>query len=375
MLIVIFVIMLLPLAQKNLPFLKSGELYGYFDEWPDIDFSWNFWWSGTYRDGKDKFFNDHVGYRPDLIRLERQVEYSLFDKLHFYPDMVGANQVLWDCSYAEAYLGLDYIGYESMHNTLVKLKRIQDTLGRLNKSLILINAPCKGFFYPGNLPPHLTGIPKKVTNLETCIRICDSIGINQIDFNGWFVSLKNTTPRLLYPRFGVHWSVYGAALAADSMIRCMERVMKISMPHPVIDNITEQHKAEFTDDDLGKPLNLIFPFGEETYSYPHIKYAVDATRKKPNVIYIGDSFFCQWMYLCIPENVNIKWQYWRRFLSVNNKDYPYWVNESPKMKDIDWVGELNKTDCVVLIYTARNLPTFGSEFIDHAYAHYFPNGN
>ena len=373
LLIGLMIIMLLPLAQKNLPFLRSADLYGYYDAAPGADFSLHEWWSGNYGEEMNKYFNDHVGYRPDLVRVQRQIEYSLFDKLHFYPDMVGPDKILWDCSYADAYLGTDYVGYEAMQKTLVRLKRIQDTLAKKNVAFVMIDAPCKGYFYPDKFPPHLANVPKQMSNLDACIHICDSLGIHQVDFNGWFVSLKDKTPHLLYPRLGTHWSVYGAALAADSIVRYMEQLMHIRMPHPVIDKVTTQQKPEYTDDDLCKPLNLIFPFSTETYSYPHISYTTEAGTKKPNVVYIGDSFFCQWMYLCIPDNINDDWEYWNYFKGVTNRTYTYGRTDGPRVKDINWVEKIERTDCVVLIYTARGLPNFGKEFVDHAYEHYFPN--
>ena len=242
----------------------------------------------------------------------------------------------------------------------------------MGKPIILVNAACKGYFYPDNLPPHLTKVKRGATNLETCVRICDSLGINQVNFNAWLLSIKNKTPQLLYPKKGTHWSVYAAALAADSMVRYMEGLMHIEMPHMYWNKIINQEDALFTDDDLCKPLNLIFPFTRETYSYPQIEYTGDTAKKKPNVIYIGDSFFCQWMYLGIPDHVNNDWQYWAYFNGITSRKYQYGDPRNPHVKDIDWIGEIEKCDCVVLIWTARNLPLLNTWFIDQAYDHYFP---
>jgi hypothetical protein len=370
LLVFLMLIVLLPMLQKQFNIINSGKLYGYYTSAPDTDFDFTAWWRGTYQEKKEKYLNDHVGFRQDFIRLTAQVDFSLFNNNRFGAE-AGTSHCLWFRNYIDAYLGRDYSGYQPALERLYKLKKLQDTLARLGKTLIVVHAPSKGYYYPEYLPEKDKHAQRGTTNLETYTRIGDSLGINQIDFNAWFLQLKHTSRHLLYPLAGTHWSVYGATLAADSLVKYMEAKMHISMPHFWWTTVTKRTDAQYTDDDLAKPLNLMFPYCRETYSYPDLHFSADSMKKKPKVVYIGDSFMCQWLYLSIPDNINDNYQYWCRFDEVCNQQYPYGSAYNPRIKDINWIAVLESSDCVIFIYTAIDLPKLGHGFIEQAYAHYF----
>ena len=42
------------------------------------------------------------------------------------------------------------------------------------------------------------------------------------------------------------------------------------------------------------------------------------------------------------------------------------------MDKYDWLGAINKTDCIVLFYNANNMNNPGSGFIEKLYDHYYP---
>lgn len=363
-------LMLLPLLQMNFHFIDSGRLYGFYSSASNVGFNVTSWWRGTYQEKKQAYLNDNVGFRPDLIRLVSQVDFSLFHSNRFGAE-VGADHSLWFRNYIDAYTGRDYTGYQPIAERLHKLKKLQDTLARLGKTLILVHAPNKGYFYPELLPGKDQHVARTITNLETYTRLGDSLGINQVDFNAWMMSLKNKTPHLLYPRLGTHWSVYASYLAADSLVRYMEHKAGTALPHFYCAQVKQTTDAQSTDDDLARPLNLIFPYFKEVYSYPELRFP-GTTARKPKVIYIGDSFTCQWLYLWIPQNINDNYQFWCRFDEVCNAEHPYGDMNCKHITDINWIAELEKTDFVVLVYTAINLHKLGNGFIEQAYAHYFP---
>jgi hypothetical protein len=373
LLIFFCVVLLLPILQRSLSFVHSGKLYGAYVQAPEVQLTLASWFDGSYQTGMMKYITDRYGFRPDIIRLNNQVDYSLFGKLHYAEAGLGSGYCLWDLNYINAYLGRDYIGYDSILKTMVKLKRLQDTLAHLGKAIILVHAPNKAYFYPEYFPQLMKGIPQGPTNLQACTRICDSLSINQVNFNSWFVALKKTYGTLLYPKQGIHWSVYGAALAADSLVRYMEKLRGITMPHLHNNKLVYSQTPQCTDDDLGKPLNLIFPFHKETYCYPQIGYPNIATATRPNVIYVGCSFMFQWLYLGIPHYTNNNWQFWYYFNEVCTEQFPHGDGNAPRIANYDWLSEVNKTDYIVLLYTAHNIPEgIGSGFIEKAYDHYYP---
>ena len=368
--IFLFAVLLLPTVQQYFPLVKSGGLNGYFAIAPNIEFSWPKWMNGHYQDSATLYLNDNTGFRADMIRVNNQLEFSLFDKVHSeWRILEGKNNTAYQDVYIYAYTGKDYIGYDSIYHRMKQLRAIQDTLQKLGKTVLLIHAPNKAYFYPEFIPGELAKTRNATTNLGTYLRVGDSLGIHQIDFNGWFMSMKATSGELLYPRQGFHWSVYGSWLAADSLEKYIERKRNIHMRRPVIGNINHTSIAQGTDDDLAKGFNIIFPVLTETFSYPEITYSHDTARLK--VIYIGDSFLFTWMNSGFMDNTNAQWQIWYYFRYLLNSS-----NRTPEqtpLGDTDWVQEIEHTDCIILMYTSRNLARMGDGFIEQAYAHYYPD--
>ncbi len=367
----VILILFIPSLQQLLSVVKSGELYNYPPPAKDADFAWKDWMAGTYQVKKGKYLDEGMGFRPDLIRLNNQFEYNLFGVLHTWKAVEGKGHNLYMDSYINSYYGGDYIGYDSVLKKMVMLKAISDTLAGLGKSLILIHAPAKEYMYPEFFPEDMKQPIRTTDNLATYLRTGDSLHINQIDFNGWFCALKKDSKELLYPKQGVHWSVYGSYLAADSLIRYMEQLRGIKMVHPVWKNIVHTTEPRASDDDIARSLNLIYPITTEVFSYPEVTFSTVAGVVKPRVIYVGDSFLPIWINDGIMDNTNTNWQVWQWFsilLSDGSRAGDHAVLES------DWIGAIDNTDCVVIMYTAINLSVLGNGFIEAAYRHYYPAG-
>ncbi len=364
-----FVVLVLPFVQQCFPFITSGELSGDFTNAPDVEFSWAKWIDGSYQKGKADFCNDHLGFRPDLLRLNNQIDFSLFGECHAVWTLLGTHQCLFQAPYIEAYYGRDFVGYKSILERSIKLKAIQDTLARLGKSLVLVYAPNKARFFPEYFPENRMHEQKTVTNYEEYRRLGDSLGINQIDMNAWFVSMKNKSKELLFAKQGIHWTVYGEILAGDSLTRYIERTRHIHVPHPDWSQIEHSTEPRSGDDDVERGLNLIFPITTETFGYPVIKDVPDSGFKKPNVIYVGDSYAFKMLIFGIPGRMNGNCEYWGYFNDVHGINGTW----ATYIKDYDWKGAIDKNDCVALVYTEFNLRDLGSGFIDAAYDRYYPH--
>jgi len=361
-----------PLVQKNLEIFSGLGLSGDFTNASDVSFSWEKWWDGSFQQGKNNYINDQVGFRPDLVRINNQLDYWLFNKVHSNSVVLGTHKCLFQKDYIKAYFGRDFVGYQTILNNAVKLKAIQDTLAHLGKSLILVHSACKAFFYPGYFPEDMVGPHVGPTNYETYKRVCDSLGVNQVDFNAWLVSMRDTSKALLYPLEGVHWSVYGSVLAADSLVKYIEKLRNIRMPGITWDSITHTTKARFTDNDIYRALNLTFPMVKEDFSYPNVRYLDDSTKKKPVAIYIGDSFLLNFLGDNLMTGTNTDWDIWYYFKRVikegNRNNVDAWIN----MDNYDWISKMNNSDCIILMYTSHNLKEIGNGFIDKAYDHFYP---
>ena len=369
--ILLMIILLLPAAQQKISFAKNRKLDGYFTIAPQVYISAANWWDGTYQSGKAKYLNDHFGFRPEVLITNSQVDYSLFDKYHSMWIAPGIDHYLFQTLHIDAFTGKDFKGDAPILERLQKYKAVHDTLARLGIIMTIVHAPNKAFIYREYLPRYVASIPKGPTNFDTYMRLGDSLGITQIDCNNWFLSLKGKNPDQLFTKQGIHWSLYGSLVAADSLVKYMEHARAISIPHPVWTKVVRTQTPRYPDDDLAKTLNLIFPITTETFTYPDVSYAADATTVKPRVIYIGDSFLDIWRDEGFMSHTNSDWQIWNHFKVIEDKDY---VQGKPDrlVADIDWIKNLENAQFVFIMYTAFNLPDLGDGFIEKAYDHYFP---
>lgn len=360
-----FIILLLPAAQQLTGIVKSAELKGGFRPAADTTLTLAAWMNGSYQQQKEKYLNDAVGFRADLVRLNNQLDYSLLDKCHAGWIIKGRDGHLFQYPYVNAYYGIDYIGYDRTLARSLKLRALQDTLARMGKSLVVVYAASKASFYPEFFPANRVQA-RTTTNHDAYRRACDSLGVNQVDLDAWFVSMKGRSREPLFSKQGIHWTKYGAVLAGDSLMRYMEILRHMDLPMPDWSHM-EYALAKEGDDDLASQLNLIFPVAVERLAYPVIRAVPDSGRRKLNAIYIGDSYAHKMTEFGMVWHVNDQCEFWSYFdemHDINGKKFTY-------IKDYDWVGAMLRADAVLLVYTSFNLGNMGNGFIEQAYEHFY----
>jgi len=373
----LLMIIVLPFLEYSFNFIKSGDLEGAFVKSPDVQFSFENWWDGNYQKQKALFLNENVGFRPDLVRVNNQIDFSFFKKLHAQNVYLGHDDYFFDKDYVDEYEGIAYMGDEVIRNEIIKLRRIQDTLERAGKTFLLIYAPSKPYYLPEKIPEIL--LPKdgqKISNYKTFKRIGDSIGLRQLDFNALFMAMKDTAHNLLITKQGYHWSVYGSLLAADSFIKFIERERKIKMPELTLSTMHYSEHAQDEDMDFIKVANLLFPVTKERFSYPEYFYNSDPSKSKPKIIYIGDSFVWQWAHYGLMTHTNSNWEFWYYFNAVWDQKSLDAGSSNLKIDNYNWQRSLPDADCVVAVFTPMNLHLFGSKtfFVEKMYDYYY-SGN
>lgn len=363
-----FVVIALPLSQDMLQFIGSGALKGSYKLADDTSFSVQGWLSGAYQQKKEKYINDNTGFRPDFIRMINQIDYSLFDKCHAGWDIKGKDRCVFQFPYIDAYYGKDYVGYERIYKRCTKLKAIQDTMARIGKHLIIAFLPSKASFYPEFFPDNRLEQTWGMTNYKAYLQLCDSLGLNLIDMDAWFRSMKSTSKEPLFSKQGIHWTVYGAILGGDSLTRYMELLTNIEVEHPDWSEIEHTDEPRMGDDDVASEMNLIFPVAKETLAYPKIKEIRDTAGRKLNAIYIGDSYMTKMILNGVIQKMNKQCEYWSYFEEMHDL---YQYRYAP-IAEYDWKGAMKTADCIVIAYTLFNLRDFGSGFIESAYDYYYP---
>jgi len=357
--------MIFPFINQHFDIITGRPLRGVGGNTKPV-FTWQGWWDGTYQQGLEKHCNDSIGFRPDMIRTVNQVNFSIFKELNTSNVILGHhnNLIYWD--YISAYYGDDYAGDNFPMESMRKLKKIQDTLEKMGKLFVMVHAGSKASYFAEDIPDYLPRRADGKNNLNNYIRVADSFGIHQINFNAWIASLKGKKERDLFNKQGIHWNLYGAYFAIDSLISYIENVKKIQMQHPHIVSIEHSYEARYDEDDIEHQLNLIYPVDTTAYWYPQIQYDTSDNLAKPRMIYIGDSFNNTFLFDGI-LNVGTDAQYWYYFQTAVKKN---WF--SKPIDEYDWKGALEQADCIVMMYTATQLVIASPDFINKVYDHYYP---
>lgn len=365
----IALIVSLPLINYNLHIIESGKLDGVAPK-PELSlFTPENWLNGDFQAQHSTLINDSIGFRPDLVRMNNQLDYWLFRKINASTIILGSNDYLFGSKYIDEYNGLDYMGDSAIRSACYKMKRIQDTMEKMGKTFVFVMSPSKAYYFSANIPEYLKRKEPHTNNYTGYRHFADSFGVKQIDFNAWFAKMKDTSKHVLMTRQGIHWSVYGGMLAADSMIKYIEKERMITMPHFHMTKLNYSDTPRHPDADLGSILNLIYPITKEHLTYPEYEYIENGAVTKPKTIYIGDSFLWLWMDDNLMRKTSVGWEFWYYYNEI-------WTDSVAQahMGEYKWQESLMKTDCVVLMYTPFNfhLLTEKKGFIMQAYDYFYP---
>jgi hypothetical protein len=213
------------------------------------NFNFKNWISADYQLSVEKYLINHNPISPFFVRLKNQIDYSLFEEINISNGIVCKDFYLFQKDYIDAYVGTDFIGKESLRAYVEKMKFVQDTLQRLHKEFIYVQAPDKATFYPEFLPDSIQQKVTNQTNYNELNKLIVEYKINYIDFVPYFLKAKKTSEYPLFTQTGIHWSIYSTVLVMDSLNRYIERNMNIDIPNIYYDDI-EVGYARLGDADL-----------------------------------------------------------------------------------------------------------------------------
>jgi len=229
---------------------------------------------------------------------------------------------------------------------------------------MVVLAPGKGSFYPEYIPENLSK-EKGITNIEVYRQCIEKWNIHNIDFHRYFIENKVKSPYPLYPQFGIHWSYYGMCLAADSMVRYIEKIMDIRMPRIYWEKV-KKGQPQIDDNDISKAMNLLFSPRSFEMAYPQVKFESSEGKSKPSLVVIADSFYWGiynfgWSKLFSNDQF---WYYYKE-IYTSNPDAP------KKTEEMNLREEIMKNDIFIILSTDANLPNLGWGFIENAYHVFF----
>jgi hypothetical protein len=262
--------------------------------------------------------------------------------------IIGKENYLFGKEYIDEYLGKDYIGKAALKEKVAYLKAISNGCKSRGKVFLLVLAPSKAYYHSAYLPE--TYKKRDSTNSAVFVSELKAEGVDVLDANKWFSSLKNTTPYPLFPKGGTHWSNYGVSVFIDSLLNGLEQRLNQDLPALVIDSLWVSDSLLSPDNDLELLLNLShrMPMPAHAYVRGHFQ---QRGKYRPKVITIGDSFWGTFQFKdYLPKNCFAKSsQYWY----YNNTVFP----GGHKRTERD-LFKLDNSDVVLMVVATCNIPHF-----------------
>lgn len=364
----VIALLFFPMIQQQWGLVDLKPLRGAFRVSSNPSFDFQNWLEGKYQDEKQKYIKQNVGFASFFIRLKNQVYFSAFNQAKAKSVVVGNNQYLCQEKYIMSFLGKDFVGEEKVHEDVLKLKRVVDTLQAKGIELVFIIAPGKASFYPELIPSSYDLNEKGVTNHEAYSKAIGQNEIHLLDFHSWFNEMKPTSAFPLIPKTGAHWSEYGELLAADSMISYINTIYhKKQIPSLSFGKIESSNEMRYSDDDIEKGMNLLFDIEDLTMGYPEFHIEELESAEKTKMLTVGDSFFTCMFRWIKPKEVFNNGQFW----FYNKEAFHKGSSEPIILEGINVLKEVEKNDVVIIMTTDANLPNFTFGFVDQLFDCYY----
>ena len=364
--ILFFCVFLSELIINHTQFFSFKKLNGQTIREPQPKFTLDNWLNGDCQEQQMKFFEQNLDIRPFLIRFRNQLGYSIFNELNAPEIEVGKNQVLFGSGYIESYMGQNFIGEDKIINKVNMLAYVQDELKKRNVDLIFVIAPGKPSVFPEYLPEKYDLRKKKRSNYDAFAEQLEKQKINHIDFSNYFLKLKPKSKYPLFTRCGVHWSGYASTIAADSLVKYMEKLSAIDLLNYHTEGGQETTVPRSTDADLGDLLNLTVDIPSHEMYYPNIVFEKNSKKKKPNVLIIGDSFVWSWIsfYNFFPNLFNEKSAFWyyNHEVAWSPTDQNKTLTASLNLKE-----ETTHRDFILIVNAESSLNNAGQFFIEQMF--------
>ncbi|MCX6268922.1 MAG: hypothetical protein NTW16_16475 [Bacteroidetes bacterium] len=353
-----------PAFQKAFRPVWSKSLDGYSEPNPYPKFSFPALFSGTYLPLLSKHYNGSIGFHNELVRLHNQVDFTLFRIPNARRVVIGKDDYLFEEQYIKAWSGGDFIGVKNIDARAKQFREAQDWLWKEKGVLFLVLLlPDKGTFYPGYIPSRFRKATGGNTNYSWYRRKLEEQKVNCIDFNAWFLEMKDTARYSLYPKTGIHWSRYGSFLAMDSLVKYLEIKTGTELPHPE----SVQNRVSKTpmgrDDDVGRALNLICNITAPPLAYPVVTYSKPANRRPFSALFIGDSFYFAWAETGYIGQVFSNRDFWYYDHEVYYGTYP--TGKLSAGQDLNQA--LLRQDAIIILQTNAGYGELGYYFVDRLF--------
>ena len=343
--LLLLVVLFLPMLQTLFHFVDEKPLDGAYVPAKKPVVNLNTLFHETAQDSLMNWCTEQTGFRKSMIRVNNQLVYSAFGKIPVTHLVKGNdNSNFFDKSYINSYIGETYLGEEKIDYITQQLKVIQDMLDAKGVTMLPVFVVGKASYFPELIPEDYMAKRHETNNYEEYLKAFEEQGIEMIDFNRWFCERKSTEAHPLYCNLSSHWTVYGATMAMDSLVRYMESKTHQTQAHVTITEFDSTYLME-QDDELYRMMNLIFPMEHNTIDQPKFSFSQGY---KPRVLAISDSYW--WAIyawdVALHQNLFSDGGFWFYNKTVYPKQDPIQTVDA-----LNYKQEIEKQEFVLLVCT------------------------
>lgn len=250
-----------------------------------------------------KWFDDHYGFRDILIRIETQIDYSIFgmsNKIH-----IGKDGWLYYKTFMDGEKPIEESLTDNQIQTIVNhFAQLRDHLAASNVKLVIISNQLKHKFYPEDLPEFLMPAEKHLRFDDLREKLHKLPGVIYIDTTDILMSLKEQ--RQIFHKTDMHWNdpaAYEIAKIVVNKLADLEGFKKPLWDYPLKIMTKKFSGGQATAMPLFIPaseeglfLQEMYPAIESTHvenQYPYrtiIHVTAHDHALLPTVVWYGDSF-------------------------------------------------------------------------------------
>ena len=253
------------------------------------------------------YFNDNLQFRNDLITLNTEIDYFIYNKSTIEEVIAGSNNWLFyarddDGDPISCYHGTNLYNNEELQALAENCIRQRDFLSEQGKEFVIFIAPNKERMYNEYMPYYYGQPAPNYRALQVYQYLKENTDLRVVYPYDDLVQAKNDAGVNIYFKTDTHWNNIGAYIGARSL--CKE--LGIELPSLTSEEITIT-KGNHTSGDLAQMLNLKkqlefadFSYSvagynthnmemiESNYNEAFIYHATDADPRK--IYIIRDSF-------------------------------------------------------------------------------------
>ena len=359
----LFAMLFLPELQNLYPVYSFKPLTGEFIPAEKQKFTVSGWFEGDFQKAYDKYFEEQIGFRIPLIRLYNQVDFSLFRVAHGGDIVVGKDGYLFQTQYLTAHAGKDFIGEKEIDARLERIKYVIKALREKGIYVVIAFAPTKADFFAEYVPRYYSRSDTTPTNYDIYRKKLIDDELPFIDFNAYFLKLKNTSPYPLFPKQGIHWSQYGMYLSVDSLLAYFREKINLDLNNLYCDNISLSYELKSTDYDLGDLCNVIFDMPHYEMPYPSLRFEKNPAKRRPNLLTIGDSFYWNIYNSEVPKYIFNGANFWY----YNHDVYADSLPQKEVVNLSTFMNEIDRQQVILVLQTESNLNNLGLGFFETVY--------